>query len=289
MSSVNLLRQPDGGRPDLEALRTAVDVGAFFNAAIDLAADMARRTGELVTSSWAVHPGRNEGILRGLAVRVVKWLDRLVAASVEDNGEAQLVFERFTLESLINLAYLLQGPEDRFEAFVWDGMTTARTRRDTIRKHVKARGVATPIEERQLDAIEREATLAGCDLDRPVSQWPRLPPVEQRIKSVLDVGSLVYDFGYRIGSVGVHGTWKDLMGRHVTSDGRYEPILEWREADPTPLLAATVLGGTILGSYAQHLGYPILASDLSSLARDSAEVNRLYHPLYESSRGGRSE
>lgn len=285
MPKVKLLSQLAGERPDLTMLSKATTPAAFFNTAIDLAADLGLLIQRLIETTWQERPGRNEGMLRGLAVRVVKSLDRLVAATAEDNGETQLAFERFTLEAVINLAHLLQGPNSRFDEFAWDSMTTARIRRETIRKNIEARGAELPIERRQLRAIEHEAKLAGCDLDRPVSEWPRLPSVEQRARSVLEAGGeLLYDFGYRIGSVGIHGTWKDLLDRHVTSDGRFQPIFEWREADPTPLLGAVTLASVVLGRYAEHLGQSDQVAPFTLLAREAAEVNRLYGPMYEASR-----
>lgn len=127
--------------------------------------------------------------------------------------------------------------------------------------------------------------LAGLDRTDQ-GNVPKLPPFEQRVHDVFP-GALFYDFGYRMTSASVHGTWKDLLDRHVTGDGAYTPILGWREADPGFLLTTILLVAPVVAAYADHLGTASTREtrdQVEELADQAARVNGLYDRLHESGR-----
>ena len=64
---------------------------------------------------------RNDGILRGLAVRTVKLLDRLVDEITQGHGELEGVYQRMLDDTLVTLAYLLAGRPHRFR-FIFGGV-----------------------------------------------------------------------------------------------------------------------------------------------------------------------
>lgn len=266
---------------DEAALSGTAGVVEFGNAAVDLVVELATSIAFLCD-----HPGpripRDEWILRGLAVRTVKLLDRVVDESVRGHGEMQVALERLLLDTIVTLGYLLVGPDDRFQAYVVDGLVTPRRRRAEILRRVSSRGgVARLIETRQLRAIESELSLAGVTGDETE---PRLPNMEQQIKVVFGDGTLVYDFGYRMGSAAVHGGFKDLLDRHVTTDGQFTPILAWSDADPQVLMSALIFAAYVFARYAQHVGAEEIADGLVSLQARSKRLFDLYGPVFESRR-----
>jgi hypothetical protein len=240
MTHIRILHSPAPLQPvptDFSYLREHASHEQFFDAAISLAVELSK-AGESMVLATSARGGRNEGILRGLVVRTVKLLDRLVSEICEHHGEMVDLLGRSILEATINAGWLINGDQHRFEQYVHEGVVTALRRRATITEAVSQRGGSPlPVEKRQLNAIDHELRLAGVDPPHPSKKASRMPPFEQRLADVFSSsGEFAYDFVYRIESAAVHGLWKDLLDRHVTSDGRYLPLLEWRETDPIALL-----------------------------------------------------
>jgi uncharacterized protein DUF5677 len=277
-----------GGGPfcvviDKETLRTADDVALFYDYAIDLSVEFAANAAFLARSPGGPRSLRDEGVLRGLVVRNVKLLDRLVSETTERHGEMQSLLSRLLLEASVNLKYLLNS-EDRTQIFVEDGMLTPLRRKEEIENRIAERGgIVRTIEERQLRAIGDEFALAEFD---PASKPRKLVPMDQRIEDAFD-GSvpLVYDFGYRTGSSFIHGGWKDLISGHIYNSPEFEAALEWKEPDPQVLLSALMLQAPALAAYAAHIGHPELRHTFESMIERVRLVFELYGPLFESRRG----
>ena len=266
----------------LDETRFAAETeGEYFNVAIDLVRELAGVTARMVRED--LDASRNRGILRGLAVRMVKLLDRIVAECCEHHGEMPHLLGRPLLESLVNLGWLAEGVDERFDAFVADGMATPRLRRDAILRNIAARGSTLAIERRQLAAIADEAVLAGVDLDTPPRELPSLPALEQRARAVYGDGP--YLFGYRMASGGVHGNWKDLISHHVDADTGFSPVLEWHDTEAQSLLTDVILAAIVLSKYANYLGVTEgFGAWFESILDRALIVHERYEGLYESRR-----
>lgn len=267
---------------DEAELQVAAGEDPFYDVAFHLSHEFAMNAASIARSNGGGRSSRDEGVLRGLVVRSIKLLDRLVDETIRQHGEMQTLISRLVLETGVNLKYLLTL-EEMTQVYIEDGMVAPLRRRDEIRKRIDAGGgIVRAIEDRQLRSIEDEFALAGFD---PASKPQRLPSMDQRIK-VAYGGQLplVYDFGYRIGSAGVHGGWKDLLSRHITSTEEFEPILEWREADVQVVLSALLLLGPALEAYATHVGDEAIELAFTSFTQRVARVFELYGRVFEARR-----
>lgn len=163
---------------DEQELAAATAPALFGQVAVDLCGEFATALAYLAGTEHQSASARDAGILRGLAVRAVKLLDRLVAESTEHHGEMQMLYERLLLETHVNLGYLLKDDEN-FDQSVGDALVTPRKRRAEIERRMGAAGDASPIERRQLKAIESQFDLGGVG-----ESSKRLPAVEQRLRIV---------------------------------------------------------------------------------------------------------
>ena len=102
---------PDRLAELLASARTEADYG---NLGVDLAASFATHVEDLIGLSESRRE-RNDGILRGLAVRVVKLLDGLTNEISLGHGEMEGVYLRLLDDTLITLGYLLVGGPKAFD------------------------------------------------------------------------------------------------------------------------------------------------------------------------------
>jgi len=286
-TSIHLLSRPrERYEPDMAALVRAGSIEPFIDAAARLSTEFVQISADLVAAPTARPAGRDGGILRGLAVRTIKLIDRLVEETLEGRGDVQVLLTRLADETVVNLGWLLQGGADRFDTYVWDGIEAPRKRRQIIEEEMQRRsGLVLPIEDRMLRAIESEITLGEVDLSSPPARR-RLPGMEERMRSVFPEADKIYDFSWRVGSAAVHGAWKDLLDRHVSTDGTWTPLLAWREADPVVLFGTLAWSTVVFVTYTQELG---LSDDFRPLYVDLAaraeQVDEAYRSFAEGQRG----
>ena len=206
MELIRLLNQRDDVPPDAhmsEQLATAANESDFGDLGIDLLTSIALNIQDLINASMSEH-GRDAGILRGLAVRTVKLLDRLVDELTMEHGDLESIYLRLIDDTLITIGYLVATGPAAYDEYLGEAVTAQRRRKETIERNIAERGgVPEPIETRQLQAIAGEISLAGLPTDG--GKPKRMPPVDQRISAVFPDDNLLYDFGFWVGSDGVHG------------------------------------------------------------------------------------
>ncbi|MDE2970971.1 MAG: DUF5677 domain-containing protein [Acidobacteriota bacterium] len=169
---------------------------------------------------------RNQAICVGLLVRITKFMGSVAVlfSHASDRGEAVEPLNRSILESAINLRYLALRKESRFfDQFVEFSLSPERELHDLIRHNIDNRGgVAWPIERRMLTSIERVRGLSGVaieEVDKKLRNWGG--SLRNRLEFLGD-GDLYAQ--QRVASHAVHGTWVDLLQRHLTAvDGGFEP------------------------------------------------------------------
>ena len=263
-------------------LATAASESEFGNLGIDLAASLAIGIEDLIRASTSRRE-RNDGILRGLAVRTVKLLDRLVDEITQDHGELEGIYQRMLDDTLVTLAYLLAAGPNGFDSYLAESAIAQKRRKKTIEAHIAERGgVADPIETRMLRAIGEQMSLAGLDPDAPPK---RLPPMDQRIAAVLPAGSLTYDFGYRVGSDWIHGGWHDLISHHVDPHSDFAPRLEWWPADPDQLFVSVYVGAEFMSRYAASMAVDEVSESLASIRDFAGRATEAYGSYIDEVRG----
>ncbi len=157
------------------------------------------------------------------------------------------------METTVDMAYLLAGGDERFDAYVKDSMVSDRVLWDTINRNVADReGEVLPIEERMRRSLRSKFDLAGLTPEeiggRSANKWPS---IEKRMTS--QWGSRTY-LGYRAGSHSIHGSWNELVTHHLDGGTQFEPKLDWSEPRPQPLFKTIIMSAPVLADFAESLG-----------------------------------
>ena len=136
-----LMHRNDIPTPDRmeELLASATTKANFGKLGIELAASFAANVEDLISLSKARRE-RNDGILRGLAVRAVKLLDRLTSEISLGHGEMELVYLRLLDDTLITLGYLLVAGPTAFDGFIAESVPAQKLRSATIEARISERG-----------------------------------------------------------------------------------------------------------------------------------------------------
>lgn len=199
------------------------------------------------------NPGhdRNQAILVGHLVRMVKLMRSTIRAIVDDHGgDQQMQITRQFLDSASALAYFLDDYEDtsRLDAYVNDSLIAEREFLADIQVQIRERGgKKLPIEERIEHSIATTFATAGMQAQhlpsRAKNGWPN---AQQRLKLL---GPTAYA-AYRMGSGSIHGSWHDLERNHLDLvDGLFVPDHESARQRPQPLFAMALLAVTIVRDY----------------------------------------
>lgn len=170
---------------------------------------------------------RSQAICCGLLVRLVKYMlcADVVASSLHQSADVLMAINRCMLESAVNVMFLLvKDAPEVYEDFVKKGLGPEREFHDFIQENVAATGRATPMEERMLASIVRVFEHSGVRLeDVPTRHQEWGGNMRSKMEELEWVGLYI---GYRTWSHAVHGTWADVVMRHLV----YEPDgfeLEW--------------------------------------------------------------
>ena len=211
-------------------------------------------------------PARNDAILCGLAVRIVKLSRRLVAETYEGRAELQLLLDREIFSSTAALAYLLRGRGERYEAFVRYSLGADREVWQHLDDNREQRaGAALPQEQRMRARLARSFAIAGVppeQLDLAAeSGWP---PLGEQLRAV---GELDAHRMHQLGSDAMHGTWNELVTHYLRSEsalspgvpspGGLGPKLEWSAARVQPLTAVAIQASRVTAAYSRHLGHDV--------------------------------
>lgn len=238
---------------DVDALQTRGTQDDFMSDAVELF----KEVGILASLVAATRPAgvettddRNEGIRRGLLVRITKLAKSLLNETCAGHGDQQMALSRQLLETCANLLYLLQEGDGAHDAFVVDTLIAERELQELVQRNINERdGKALPIEERMLRSIEATAVGAGVDLSslspRGKSGWPS---AFDRLRK-LGLQDLYVLF--RLGSVAIHGGWSDLYLHHLDDEGkgRFSVHLDDLPPRPEPLTSMAIVICTAMAQY----------------------------------------
>ena len=163
----------------------------------------------------------DRAICCGLLVRITKFMVGVgsLMAMYPRIGEVIQALNRCQMESAINILYLLKKNDPEvFSDFVKKSLGPEREFYDQVKSDIaEAGGVATPMAERILRSIERVFEQSGIKLEEVSAKHQEWGGnIRAKLKEV--AWEQLYS-GYRIGSHAVHGTWVDLLMRHVEYGG----------------------------------------------------------------------
>ncbi len=163
---------------------------------------------------------RNQAICVGHLVKIAKFMASVTKLSDgEEHGETAIVLIRCIGEAAVNLQYLLIKNDDGlFDRFVEDGFSAEKELYDLILSNVEKRnGSWLGIERNMMDSILRYAQESGID----ISNLPRARRWGEPLKNKMETLGLseLYLGMERIPSHAVHGTWVELLMRHLTKLG----------------------------------------------------------------------
>ncbi len=246
---------PPPYEPDFDLLAVTDSDDPFMEACVELYKEVGILT--VLTAENFPGPGhsftRNEAVLCAMLMRVGKLCASMLAETVQKHGDQQLVLTRQILETIVNLVYLLDGDDERFDQYVQDSLVAEREFLGIIHENVKNRGeVELAIEERMRRSIEASADRAGVDLSSlPGRRKIGWPSVEQRLVAI---GWADMYGAFRMGSNAIHGTWTDLDKHHLleASDGGFEPRTSHASPQLQPLTATAVLILEVAGIYVEE-------------------------------------
>lgn len=261
---------------------------------LQIATDLATEYGQLLHLLAQIRTPRTEGrdgaILRGLAVRCGKLAQRLVAETLAGHGEMQYLLDRELFDSTVDIAYLLRGGADRFEAFIQHHLQADRAVWHHIERNVVTRdGERIAHEDRMTAHLNRSFALAGVAPGVPLpadeTPWPSL---DERLEAIGEprAGAM-----HQLGSFAVNGLWNEIISYHLMGDELFDPKLTWGRPRVEPLLAMAIQGSRIMAAYALRMGYDVsdaFRGRFLDLARRTAEVDS-YLELYRAAQDARAE
>jgi len=240
-------------RPRLDA---ASSNEPFHEMALGLATEFGELTALLARVRPAAAPppeARNAAILRGLTVRIVKLTRAFIAATLAGHGELQALYDRLLFESVVDVAYLLRGGDEHFEAFMRDALKHDRELLDHLGRNRDLRhGEELPMEQRTRLAIGAKLALAGLTpeavpLPGEDSGWPSM---EGRLAAIGEPDARAM---HQLGAGSTHGLWHEIVTYHLEGD-ELEAKLSWSRPLTQPVLALPIQGGRIMAAYSSHLG-----------------------------------
>ena len=233
-----------------EILQDCVTKASFSPLAFELYKEVA--TMMSICSHMHTEPGpedpllRNQAICAGLLVRITKFMIAVASLVSQDAERGDVVFalNRSITESSTDLRFLATKNEERhFDQFVAAGLSSERELHDVIRKNINERGGdALPIEKRMLAAIDRVCRISGVaieDIEPKLHNWAG--GLRNRLMALGEGDT--YPMLQRSPSSAVHGTWIDLIQRHLKAvdGGGFRPDPSWSHVDSRLLLPPGVL------------------------------------------------
>ena len=195
---------------------------------------------------------RDQAIVAGHLVRIVKIGRRMLRDLADGDGDQQFPLTRQYLDSYSSLVYLLSPPATdgtRFDQYLKDSLVAEldllRTARQGERDDAAPQWVEPQVERQLLDELDRALSTAGItESEVPGRRKIGWPSAEVRMRAVGDGAYLAY----RSGSNAVHGTWIDLLRAQLTlaEDGTFSARLTAEPFRPEVLRRFVRLGVPVI-------------------------------------------
>jgi len=222
---------------------------------VSLSLELLRESGTITALLAFAHPldnmnkprnwTRDEAILCGLMVRLVKLQLGVVDAIKKRKMEIEHILMRCLAETAINLRYLLlKGRQSKeiYEGYVQYSLHREQRLLDMIDKSTKARGQELPIERQMRGSILKSFKDSGFTANSLDTKWQKRwsRNLFDRARATGMEDAYLGIFG--LPSHAVHGNWEDLLMYHVERCGdEFIPRDGWAEPQPEFALTAVFL------------------------------------------------
>lgn len=158
-------------------------------------------------------PRRTYVVLTGLLMRCGRIMRAILELAKQYRyGETVPILSRTVCESAMKLLWLIDGGEERMDAFVADGLAAELELKNVVQRNAERRGHMQIIEQRMLSSINQALEACGipeADIRRVAKSFPN---VRELYASVAPGhGDDLYIAVQKIGSHATHGTWLDLV------------------------------------------------------------------------------
>lgn len=230
---------------------------------VSLSLKLLKESGTITTLLAFAHPldnlnkprnwTRNEAILCGLMIRLVKLQLGVVDAIKKRKREIEHILIRCLAETAMNLRYLLlKGKQSKevFEQYVQYSLLEEQKLLNVIDVNIKARGHELPIEQQMRKSILKSFEDSG------------LEPNSLQMKHKKGWSGNLFDRACAIGmedaylgifglpSHAVHGNWQDLLMYHIERYGdEFTPRGGGAEPEPEFSLVAALLSSETCEDY----------------------------------------
>lgn len=185
---------------------------------------------------------RNEAILGGLMIRIVKLQSGLLDQICQQRLELAFIISRCLNESLINLEYLLEKDSDEaYNEFIEYSLREEKRLLNRINNNIKLRGSELPIERRMKESIEGVFKTSQFKIE-DVHEENKTPWGQTIYRRAEKIGLQDAFFAlFSLPSHFVHGNWQDLISHHLEhKDGEFSPSPEWKRPRPQ-ILSSTIV------------------------------------------------
>lgn len=194
---------------------------------------------------------RNEAILGGMMIRIVKLMHGFLDNVCKNRMELANIFTRCLAETAVNLKYLLTFQSDElFDEFVAYSLRTEKRFFEEIESNIEERGHEIPIEIRMKKSIQKSFESSGITPElinsSERSVWGG--SIFNRFKKLGLKDFYVGVFGLH--SHFVHGNWQEILRYHLElTEGQYLPNPEWDSPSSQPLFAIGFIVGVTALQY----------------------------------------
>jgi hypothetical protein len=183
---------------------------------------------------------RNQATCAGLLVRISKFMVAMAKLMVDLDGCGEVVtaLGRSVMESATNLRFLVLKNEDRFfDQFVKFSLSPERELYDGIQKNIARRGGdVLPIEQRMMNSIDRVCKVSDVKIEEVPPKFRDWGGGFRNRLIALGEGER-YAAQQGIQSHAVHGTWVDLVMRHLeVVDGGFRTYTAFMPVDSRVML-----------------------------------------------------
>jgi len=198
---------------------------------------------------------RNEAVLGGLMVRLVKLQSGLLDQICQNRLEIANILFRCLCENIINLEYLLKrSTDDLFDEYIEYSLREEKRLLNKIEKNIVERGYEIPIETRMKRSINRAFKISSFSTEQ-VDEKKWKPWGEKIYERAKKTGMEdIYFATFSLPSHAVHGNWQDLITYHLEHEkGEFSPKLQWGYPSPQPLFAVSFLSAKVNKDYSNEI------------------------------------
>jgi hypothetical protein len=178
-------------------------------------------------------PRRTYVILTGLLMRCSRIMRAILELAKQHRfGETVPILSRTVCESAMKLLWLVEGGEERIDAFVADGLAAELELKRVVERNAERRGYMQVIEQRMLTSIDQAFDACGipqADIKRVAKSFPNVRELYAAVAP--DHGDDLYIAVQKIGSHATHGTWLDLVF-HYTEGPESPSSLDYDHVPP---------------------------------------------------------